>query len=90
MSMKMFIVYDSKAEAYLQPFYAQATGAGVRIFSQASSDQSHQFFKHGADYTLFEIGSFDESTGTLVIADAKVNLGTALELAEKLPVMGGE
>lgn len=80
--LKMFTVYDSKAEAYLQPFYAQATGAGVRIFAQASSDEAHQFNTHAADYTLFEIGTFDEHTGQLEPLKTQLNLGTALQLQD--------
>ncbi len=80
--LKIFTVYDSKAEAYLQPFFAQATGAGIRSFSEAANSQDHQFHKHAADYTLFEIGEWDEIHGAMESHHAKTNLGTALELGD--------
>lgn len=91
--LKIFTVYDSKTEAYLPPFYAQATGAGLRIFIEAAGTAEHQFHKHAGDYTLFEIGEWDELRGELMPNMANINLGTALQLQEKplTPVVqGGE
>lgn len=90
--MKVFTVYDSKAELYLPPFYAPATGAGLRSFEQAASSEGHQFNSHGADYTLFEIGEFNEVNGHIEMYNAQKNLGTALQNkpAELLPIQGGE
>lgn len=78
--LKIFTVYDSKAEAYLQPFYAQATGAAVRMFESAAKDPEHHFHKHAGDYTLFELGSFDEQTGKLEQLPNHINLGNAIAL----------
>lgn len=79
MLLKIFTVYDSKAEAYLQPFYMQSTGQALRSFEDTVNDTNTQFHKHAADFTLFEIGNFDDSTGTFKISESKTNLGSALE-----------
>lgn len=76
--LKMFSVYDSKTEAFLQPFYALATGAAVRMFESAAADREHHFHKHAADFTLFEIGAFNEDTGQLTALLSHINLGNAL------------
>lgn len=78
---KVFRVYDSKAEAYLQPFMAMATGAGIRAFIEAAETENHQFSKHSEDYTLFEVGVDDEISGVTEYYEAKKALGTAQELA---------
>lgn len=78
MKLKVFTVYDSKAEAYLQPFFSVSTGAAVRMFSDAITDSNHQFHKHAADYTLFHIGEYDDTNG-LLKAVTPVSLGNALE-----------
>ena len=64
--MKCFTVYDSKAEAFLQPFFMQSKGAAIRGFTELVNDKNHSFGKYPGDYTLFELGSFDEQTGKFV------------------------
>lgn len=80
MILKVFAIYDSKAEAYLQPFFTSTIGMAIRSFEQAANDPQTQFHRHPADFTLFNIGEYDDETGTLVSLVAKVSLGTALEL----------
>ena len=79
MKLKVFSIYDSKAEAYLQPIYALATGAALRSFEAAANDEGHDFHRFAGDYTLFEIGTFDQHSGLLEILKAPINLGTALQ-----------
>lgn len=79
MLLKMFTVYDSKAEAYLPPFYLAASGQAVRTFADTANDPNHAFGKHPSDYTLFEIGVFDDQHASFNILDAKISLGTAQE-----------
>lgn len=76
--MKIFSVYDSKAEAFLPPFFAPTTAVGIRNFEGAANDSGHQFFRFAADYTLFELGSWDERSCKFDLADSHTNLGTAL------------
>lgn len=79
MLTKVFAIYDSKVEAYLQPFFSMSTGSAIRAFSDAVQNPQSQFNKHSADFTLFELGTYDDMTGTLISHNAKIPLGTALE-----------
>lgn len=79
MLIKIFTVYDSKIEAYLPPFYEQSTGAAVRAFAEASNEKDHQFNKYPADFTLFQIGTYEDSTALIESFTSFTNLGTALE-----------
>ncbi len=58
---KVFTIYDSKSEAYLQPFFLLTRGQAVRAIRDCVSDRDHQFGRHPEDYTLFELGTFDDS-----------------------------
>lgn len=78
MTTKMFTVYDCQSEAYLKPFYAHATGEAKRQFADACNDKTHPFGQHPSDYTLYEIGSFDEHSGNVSMLDAKVSLGEGI------------
>ncbi len=75
---KIFSVFDSKADAYLPPFFAPTTAVGVRTFAAAANAEAHQFRMFAGDYTLFELGEFDERKGSFDLHEAHVNLGTAL------------
>lgn len=76
---RVFTVYDSKAEAYLAPFYANTAGLALRFFKATLEDPGHDFRKYPGDYTLFEIAVFDDQSGDFETHHAKINLGTALE-----------
>ena len=83
MLIKMFTVFDQKAECYLQPFYAHTTGAAIRMFEDTCSNKEHQFHKHAEDFTLFEIGVFDDSSAEILLSDTKTALGSAIEYKEQ-------
>ena len=80
MITKIFTIFDSKAASYLPPMYMQSTGAMIRTFEDECNNEKSHFNKHPADFTLFEIGSFDDQTCEIVSLDVKIPLGTALEM----------
>lgn len=63
MNLKAFSVYDSKAEAYMQPFFMKTKGEALRAFMDTVGDSNHPFHRHAEDYTLFYLGEFDDSNG---------------------------
>jgi len=71
-------VYDSKAEAYLTPIFQQSRGTALRAFQAAAQKSDHDFHVHAGDYSLFELGLWDETTGQIHMHEAPVNLGLAL------------
>lgn len=66
MIQKVFGVYDSKAEAYLQPWFAITAGAAIRAFSDAVNEGKSPLCKHPEDYILYELADFDDATGDFV------------------------
>ncbi len=81
MEQRVFSVYDSKTEAYMRPFYALTVGEAVRIFVDAVGDKTSMFSRHPGDFTLFEIGKFDDAVGTLDSVPP-VNLGCAITFVD--------
>lgn len=80
----MFTVYDSKAEAYLPPFFMAARGAALRSFQDTCNDTTHAFNQHPEDYTLFHLGQYDDQHATFDITEAKTSLGLASEFVKQL------
>lgn len=60
--MLMFALYDSKAEAYLVPFFMKTRGMAIRAVT-ADLQKNADLSRFAADYTLFELGFFDEMSG---------------------------
>ncbi len=79
MLWKMFTVYDSKAEVYLPPFCFKAKGEALRAFTGSANQPDHPVANHPGDYTLFEIGAYDDSTGFSAPLEHHINLGKAIE-----------
>lgn len=63
--MKVFAIRDSKAMAYLQPFYAPTVAVAIRLITQSGEDNGSLLHKYPSDFEVFEIGKFDEQTGKL-------------------------
>lgn len=80
MIVKVFSVYDSKVEAYIQPFFMQSRGQAIRAFGDTAMDSSTNVGKHPADFTLFELGEFDDATARFDMHNTPVSLGVAVEL----------
>lgn len=87
--MKVFSVYDVKAEAYLPPWVAQTTAVALRRFEATAGEPNSDFARFAADYTIFEIGEWNEDNGSIVMYEAKHNLGTALQFLQG-PTNGDE
>lgn len=84
MISNIFTVHDVKADAYLPPFvYAQLAQA-VRTFADCVNKPDHQFGAHPADYTLFHIGTFDDSSAKFE-PTTPISLGNGVEFIETNP-----
>lgn len=77
--LKIFAIYDSKAQAYLQPFFCVNAGVAIRSFASAANNPEHDFSRFSADYTLFEIGQFETTSGHINTYESQLNLGKAAE-----------
>lgn len=78
----VFTVHDAKSEAYLPPFHLQTKGQAIRAFTDCVNDPNHQFAKHPEDYTLFELGEFDDHNGQYACHTTPKPIGKAIEFKE--------
>lgn len=82
MFLKVFSVYDSKAKSFLQPFFCVNSAVAIRAFASAANDVRHDFHRYASDYTLFEIGQWNEADGRLTELESKLSHGVAVEFLE--------
>lgn len=82
MLAKVFTVFDSKAVAYMSPFIEASTGTGIRRFSDEVNNTSNSrsaLVAHPEDFTLFEIGTWDEIAGVVLPYEAKISRGVGVD-----------
>lgn len=82
MKVGVYAILDDKVGAYMAPFCARSRGEAIRIFTAAVGDRSSPFYKFPADFRLFAIGGYDDSSGLLVPADTVEYVIAATEVLE--------
>lgn len=85
----MYTVYDSKSKAYLKPFIMRTKGEAIRSFEMILRDREHPFTLNPEDYTLFELGKYDDNTAHIACYDTPDPVGKAIEFLQESPLFGG-
>ena len=66
MESKIYAVFDSKALVYrTPPFFMATDGMAVRAMSDLVNSPETEFYRHTQDFTLYQIGLFEDSTGAI-------------------------
>jgi len=83
MLSKVYAVYDSKTFTYGSPFLMKHIGDAVRAFTQIANDVTSQIGLYPEDYTLFELGTFDDQTAFFSILPNPIHVGKAIEFVRR-------
>lgn len=78
-TLRCYSVFDSKALAFLPPFFCVNNAVAIRNFTKAVQDERTDFHRFAGDYTLFCLGEWDQFTGVFVNFEAKESLGVATQ-----------
>ena len=63
--LKLFSIYDTKAEFYAAPFVARNSVCARRLFARLLCDQTLPYIQAPADYALVDIGVFCDTTAAI-------------------------
>ncbi len=80
-------IHDSKAAAWLSPMFFQSNGQAIRSFADAINDKNTEFGKHPEDYTVFQLGHWDERTGSIDLLEEPFSLANGINLVDTLGQM---
>ena len=64
-SLIVISIYDIKSGTYSKPMYALNMPVAQRMFVEACADPDTYLRKSPEDYTLYQLGTFDDSSGEL-------------------------
>lgn len=84
MILKVFGVRDGKAEAFLQPFFSGTAGSAIRAFDDAINGEKSPIAVHPSDYTLYELGEFDDNSGSIVACSPLKLLGCGSDFVKRI------
>lgn len=62
--LRMCAVHDSAVDAFNPPIFVAAVGAATRSFIDEVNRPDSAFYMHPDDFQLYELGTFDQITGT--------------------------
>lgn len=83
MHYRVFAVYDSKVAAFMPCFFVRSKGEGIRSFSDAVNQENSNFKKHAGDFTLFELGGWEDESGKFDLFPTPMSVGLAIEFVNK-------
>lgn len=83
MISRVFSVYDSAARTYSQPFYSVGRGVALRQFEALVNDGQSTVSRWPKDFSLFELGSFNDETAIFIFLDAPERICDASSLVHQ-------
>lgn len=83
MIIKMFSVYDLKANAFMQPFFFFTAGTAERAIVDQLRDENSSIGRHPEDFSLYELGEFDDTTGKFTLLEVPHLLVQVAQLVRK-------
>lgn len=81
MKLKLFAIYDTKTKAYLNPFVSLNEATASRSVSAAISSDP-VFSTHPDDFSLWEVASFDSTSGEVESRTPLSCLGSLVQLVK--------
>jgi hypothetical protein len=79
MKLEIYTIYDSKEAIYYQPHFFLNDDVALRTFGDMANDEQSKISKHPEDYTLWHLGSYEDSSATLTPLKSKKCLAHANE-----------
>lgn len=83
MKLEIFTIYDHAAKAYNKPFFVQTVGIAIRTFqATVNEEQNGAINQNPEQFTLFKIGVYDDSDGSIISLDTPEPVMKALDVLE--------
>jgi len=75
-------VFDSKAGVYGTPFFSQNKAIAVRSFKRLVNDHDAMVYSAPEDFSLFDLGQFDDTSGAIHIHPQPAFVSNAISLKD--------
>lgn len=82
MALKICCVRDDRTESFMQPIFVRHVGEALRSFESEVNREGSAFNDYPEDFSLYELGIFDDSTGLFIPGDGSRRLALARDLVK--------
>lgn len=74
MNQVILSVKDTAAQAFGRPMFLPTPAVGLRSFREEINRKAddNQMNKHPSDFELYELGSYDDSTGIIEVCEPRL------------------
>jgi hypothetical protein len=81
MRKNIVAVYDQASKSFGQPIFTPALGIALRSFTDEvnNNHEGNQMYNHPSDFTLFDIGMYDDNSAEFHIHPTPIKLITAMD-----------
>jgi hypothetical protein len=86
MKLEIFSIYDAKASAYITPFFLPNEAMALRAIKAAGSDPNHMFGKHGDDYSVYRLGTFDDESADMLLEAQPQFIGVVAQIVKEYDI----
>lgn len=84
MVYKIYSIFDSKVGAYMPPVMYRSKGEVLRALINTLRDDKSSFAKYPADFTLFELGEWDDNSCKYSLHSTPESVGVLLEFVPEV------
>ena len=83
METKIYSLFDGPATAFTQPMFFHTDGQAIRaVAASVNSQEENHISRTPADFTLFQLGTYDDKTGVIQSLSTPKRIALAVELVE--------
>lgn len=83
MILEAYSIFDHAAKAFNQPFFVQTKGVAIRTFQgTVNAPENNTVNQNPEQFTLFKLGTYDDSNGAMVPLDTPEPIIKAVEIHE--------
>lgn len=75
----VYSVYDAKVKYFHNPMVMRNRGEALRSWEQVANDEKSSICAHPSDFSLMELGEFDDQTGKIDLLPVPESLGLAVQ-----------
>lgn len=72
MKIYLYAIKDRQMNAFMAPIALPTTGVAIRMLRDQVNDTNNALFKHPSDYSLWQLGHYDDATGEITNEQEKI------------------
>lgn len=81
--MKIVAIRDDAIQAFGRPIFVVALGQATRSFADEVNNEQSEMCKHPSDYSLYEIGEYDDEIGRVTSLESPRLLSRGADVSKR-------